>query len=155
GDVKFLHRVDRQHDALAAGRLPGAEQIAQHRGYNLPRQAELVLQPAALPRAGVAPLAEPLPVVVHFLLRFAVNLKGNGFAELEGRAAVESGEPLPIQFEINEHDRTGGLSVNVLAGLAIAGEVINARVFENARVESRRFFGFLVEPQAWTDALHG
>ena len=58
----------------------------------MPRDTEFVLQPAALLRLLIAAFAQFVPVMLNFGLRFASHHKGNGFGELEMRAAVERGE---------------------------------------------------------------
>ena len=62
---------DRCHDPV---RLPGIlvlHHLADDRRHDLPGQAELVLQPAALPL--FAPLGEPFPETVQLGLRAATH----------------------------------------------------------------------------------
>src|SRR5579872_6289568 len=105
-------------------------------GYDLPGQAVSVLQPAA--RAFLAAVAQLLPEPVDFALTVAHDLKGDRFAELELRSAVERGEGLPFEFERDHHDGARFLAVDVAA---VAVDLFDPRIGEDRDVEIRRFFG--------------
>src|SRR2546425_13190496 len=80
-----------------------AEALRQGGWNNLPRQAELVLEPAAhlLFSAG----GELLPQLVDLFLGLAIHDERYGLRELELRTAVQGDEFLPVQLEIRGHDR--------------------------------------------------
>jgi len=63
----------------------------RHR-HDLPRHAELVLEPAALLRFDRPARAEIAPEMVDFFLVLAVDLKRNRLIELEQRPAIEAGK---------------------------------------------------------------
>ena len=68
------------------------------RGNDLPGDAELVFEPAALTL--LASSGDELrPVVVDFLLVVAAYDEGDGFGKVEHRAAVECDELLAVEFE--------------------------------------------------------
>jgi hypothetical protein len=73
--------------------------------------------------------------------------------EGEHRAAVEGGERLPVQLEIDRHHGSRRPSVDLLPGLAVTGDGGDLRVPEYAGVVLRGFFGLGVEPQARNDRL--
>ena len=95
----------------------------------------------------IAAGGELLPVVVHFFLRLAIDLKRDGLVELEDRAAVERGECLPVQLEGHGHDRSGRLAVDLPPGFAVARDVPDLRVLEDADIERGGLLGLIVEPQ--------
>ena len=68
-----------------SGSLSSGHQLGRH---HLPRDAELVLEPAAL--ALLAALGQPGPVVVSLLLVGAHDLEGDRLVEPGLRAAVEA-----------------------------------------------------------------
>jgi hypothetical protein len=76
-----------------------SEQLRQNFGDNLAGEAELILQPTALLRLRIAAIRQLLPVVIHLLLRRALDLERDGLVELENRAAVERGEWLSVQLK--------------------------------------------------------
>jgi hypothetical protein len=65
-----------------------AQQLAQRPGDDLPGETVLVLQPAARLRLLVSALGEPIPVVIDFSLRFAVDDERYRLGELEDGAAA-------------------------------------------------------------------
>ena len=87
-DIELLHL---QHGLKGSLGFCGVR-ISQDLGHNLPGEAKLILQPAALLRLRIAALGQPLPVVVYLLLRRALDLERDGLVELENLAAVERSE---------------------------------------------------------------
>src|SRR5262249_774680 len=75
------------------------------------------------------------------------------FVELEERPAVERGERLAVELELDGQDRAGGAPVDLVAGFAVAADRDDARVLEDARVVAGGLLGFVVEPQAGRDAM--
>src|SRR5207237_775640 len=86
-DVQLLHLHHGLHDPVRLLRILVSQQLAQHGGNDLPRQPELVLEPAALVFRSTG--GQLLPQLVHFLLRLAVYEQGYRRRELELRAAVQ------------------------------------------------------------------
>src|SRR4051794_37553361 len=82
-----------------------------------------------------------------------MDLERDCLVELEDGAAVESGEALPVQLEVNDHDGARRLAVKLLPGLAVSGNLADLRVPEDRGVESGGLFGLAVEPQAGGDPL--
>src|SRR5690606_19301640 len=89
--------------ALRARRVRVAAEFVERRGDYLPGDAEAVLEPAAH-RLLASALLQALPVVVDLLLVLAAHVHGDGFRELEVRAAVVGVETLPAHPE--RHART-------------------------------------------------
>ena len=100
-DVELFHL---EHGANGPGMF---EEIGKARGNDLPGEAKLVFEPAALALAAAFG-GEPGPVVIDFLLGVATHDEGDGFVEFEQRAAVERGELLAIEFEFNREDAAFG-----------------------------------------------
>src|SRR4029079_17019736 len=98
-DVELLHLQESLHDPSGLVGIRVLDQLGEDGRHDLPRHAELVLEPAALLRVLVAAGAELLPVLVDLRLRVAVHLEGDGFVELEERTAVERGERLAVELE--------------------------------------------------------
>src|SRR5690606_36261635 len=111
--------------------------------------AEAVLAPAA--HALLAAVGgERVPVAVDFGLGLAGNLERDRLGELEVRAAVQAGEGLAHQLELDGD------------GLARPGQVggprrdpPQLRIGEQGDVEPGRLFGLAVEPEEGVEALHG
>src|SRR5262249_36897532 len=80
--------------------------------------------------------------------RFAVHLERHGLVELEMRAAVERQEFLPFDFELDRHDRSGLLAVNLEPLFSIAADFADFGILEDGSVEFRRLFGLRIEPQS-------
>ena len=91
------------HDSLGFLRVFVLHEFAQDGGNDLPGEAEFVFQPAALDFLTAD--GEFLPIVIDFLLRLAIDDEGEGFGELEVRAAVQGDEFLAIELELDGHDR--------------------------------------------------
>src|SRR3954468_22126952 len=88
-DVELRHAHQGGQDALRPAGV--GQELRQDGGDDLPRQAEAVLEPAALLGRGVAAGPELLPVAVDLVLRGARDLERDGLVELEDRPAVEGG----------------------------------------------------------------
>src|SRR5580704_10758827 len=150
-DIEFLQLQHGLKGPLGFCGVRIGEQLRQDLGYNLPGEAKLILQPAALLRLRIAALGQPLPVVIHFLLGRALNLKRDGLVELENGSTVERGEGLSVQLKGHRQHRPGRLPVDFLSGLRIARDGDDFRVFENGGVKAGGVFGLVVEPQAGAD----
>jgi hypothetical protein len=59
--------------APGSGRVLGPQEFRQYSGNHLPGKAELVLEPAALLRFGIAAGTQLLPVVVDLILSLAID----------------------------------------------------------------------------------
>src|SRR5690554_5665647 len=93
-DVQLAHAQHGLHGALRARRVRVAAEFVERRGDYLPGDAEAVPEPAAH-RLLASALLQALPVVVDLLLVLAAHVHGDGFRELEVRAAVVGVETLP------------------------------------------------------------
>jgi hypothetical protein len=126
-----------------------AQQLAERRGHDLPRHAVAILQPAAL--SLLASLAEAAPVVVDLGLIGTGDVERDRLAEREQRAAVDRGELLAVELELDGHHgarRPGRV-------LAVVGDVRDARVREQRDVELGGLVALGVEPEVRGDAWHG
>src|SRR5262245_62943445 len=88
GDVDLLHLEHGLHHASGPLRVGVAHPLEEDAGHDLPGHAVLVLEPAALLCLRVATQGERVPVMVDLRLRLAVDLKRDGFVELEDGATV-------------------------------------------------------------------
>ena len=140
-------------DALALFGLLVLQHVGNLRGHDLPREAELVLQPAA--GAFGAALGELAPEVVDLGLRVAEHLERHRLVELELRAAVERQELLALELELDGHHRAGRLAVDLLACVAVAADPSDLGILEDRDVVLGRGLAFVVEPQARHDLLFG
>jgi len=66
--VNLLHAEQRRHYPSGFIRVGVIQQLAQHRGNDLPRETVLVFQPATLLRPFVSAFGQLSPVMVQFLL---------------------------------------------------------------------------------------
>src|SRR5712671_4012585 len=96
-DVDLAHLEHRFHHSLRLLGILVGKHVRQRGGNDLPRQTELVLEPAAL-RRRTAPRQELVPQLVHFRLGFAAHVQRDRFGELENRAAVQRHELLPLEL---------------------------------------------------------
>src|SRR5439155_436365 len=125
-----------------------SQHLAQDGGNDLPRQAILVLQPAALIFSPAG--QQLLPQLVHFLLCLAVHEQRDRRCELELRAAIEGVKLLSLELESRGHH--GSLRAGPCR--SVARDVGHLRVLEDRHVEIHRLFGVAVEPQERDDLLH-
>src|SRR5207253_2106506 len=132
------------HDPVRLLRILASQQLAQHGGNDLPRQPELVLEPAALVFRSTG--GQLLPQLVHFLLRLAVYEQGYRRRELELRAAVQGVKVLTLELEGAAHDRP----LRPRPRLAVARHPHDFGALEDRDVEVHRLFGVAVEPDAAT-----
>jgi hypothetical protein len=139
-DVKLLHL---EHGLHCFGVL---DEVGKTSGYDLPGEAELVLEPATLTLAAAG--SEFRPVVVDLLLGVTAHDKGDGFVEFEERAAIERGELLAIEFE-GYGEYVGG---RVGSSRAVMNDFETARVFEDGEVKVDGLFGVRIEPEKRRDA---
>ena len=126
-----------------------AHELAQRRRHDLPGEPEFVLEPAAL-ALPPAVRRQLVPVVVDFFLILTVHDEREGLAELELRAAVQRRELLALQLKAHDHDRAFWSRPRI----AIAADTENLGILEDRRVELRRRFGVVVEPEERRDFLH-
>src|SRR5687768_2929968 len=90
-DVELRHLHHGLHDPLRSLRVLVLQHVDENGRYDLPRQAKLVLEPAALTRRS-AISRELLPIGFDLVLRLAVDDQGHGLVELERGAAVQGRE---------------------------------------------------------------
>jgi hypothetical protein len=102
GDVDFFH----SHHGLH-GFWVFDDELGQAGGDDLPSDAELVFEPAALDL--FAAFGEFGPVVVDFLLSVAADDEGDGLGEFKSGATVEGGEFLAFELEGDGETLAGGL----------------------------------------------
>jgi hypothetical protein len=119
-DVQLLHLKHNLHHGFIDLLVLAFQHLGRDLGHDLPEQAELVLQPAALLRVGIAALPQLLTVVVDFLLVAADDLEGHRLVELEDGPAVEQRESLAIDAEIDGQDLSLLLAVDLLPLFPIA-----------------------------------
>src|SRR5207245_11471039 len=105
------------HGSLATGLVWVGQQLCHADRDDLPRQAVAVLEPPA--RALLATLGELAPVVVDLVLVGAVDQQGDGPVERELWTAVEGGELLAVEHELDGED---GASRS-WTGLAVVADV--------------------------------
>ena len=124
-DVELLHFEHCLHHALRFFRVGIAQQLPQLRRHDLPRQAEFVLEPAALNFPAVC--GEFFPVRIHFLLRLTAHDERDCLGELVDRSAVEGGELHAVELEGDRHGapRLAG------ACFGIARDIALLRILEN------------------------
>src|SRR6185436_9260388 len=152
-DIDLLHV---HHCGECALRLVGLfveKKLVDHRGNDLPREAKFVFEPTAYLCARIAAGRELGPVVVDLALVLAIDLERDGLVELEIRTAVECGEWLSIESELDCHHRSGWFVVLLVPGFAVVRDFADARVLEDAGVVARGVLGLCVEPEAGTDSL--
>src|SRR5689334_10195988 len=132
-DVEFSHLEQRGHGPLAL--LVGiAEPVDHLLRHHLPGQAVLVLEPAAHVRLRIAAGGQLAPVVIELLLVLDIHLQGDRFVELEEGSAVECREGLAVEFELHGEHGAFLLAVRFEPGLAVAGDLADLRIREDADV---------------------
>src|SRR5208282_3190304 len=112
----------RSHDSAGFFAVRTGHHLEQGCGNDLPRDAVLVLQPAALLRPFVAAFAQYVPVTIDFSLRLASHHKRNCLGELEVRSTVERGKFLALEAKAHGHRRSLRPAVNLEPFLAITGD---------------------------------
>src|SRR5690606_13191034 len=105
------------------------------------------LEPATLLCLRIAAFTQPLPVIIDFLLRCAVDLERDGFVELENRPAIERRERPAVQLNGHDHDCAGRPAMNFLTGFAVVRHHIYPRIGEGLDIKARRRFSLVIEPQ--------
>src|ERR1019366_6741461 len=107
---------------------------------DLPRQAKLVLEPAAATLA--AARGELFPEFIDFFLRLALHEQRDRFRELEVRAAVKRDERLTLKPETTEI----GLPLRFRSRVAVARDADDLGVLEERDVEVHGLFGVVIKP---------
>src|SRR4051812_41946608 len=144
GDVDLLHSQHGLGGPLGAAGV-GVLQKREHlHGGDLPGDAELVLEPAAL--ALLAALGEPVPVVVGLLLVLAHDLEGDRLGEPELRAAVQAEVLLAVEGEADGEDVA--LPHRRRHVRPVAADGVDRGVREDGRVVLGGLLGLAVEPEA-------
>ena len=82
------------------------------------------------------------PEMIDLVLGVAHHLERHRFVELELRSAVERGEGLSFELELDDHDRARRLAVDLAAGLGVAADLFDLRIGKDRGVELRRVLGF-------------
>ena len=149
GQVELLHAEHGLHRSLRPPWSGSFSSSTMPIGHDLPGQAVLVLEPAA--RALLAALGELVPVVVDLVLVGAVDQQRDRLVEGELRAAVDGGELLAVEHEVDGQHRAG----LARAGLAVVGDVRDLRVREHRDVELGGLLALGVEPEVGGDPGHG
>ena len=111
GDVELGHLQHPPHHLAGSLAVGIAQQLREHRRHDLPRDAVLVLEPAAWTR--LSPLGERVPVVVDLVLVGARDRERHRLGEGELRPAVDGLEGLPVDLKLDEHHRGVGIRANV------------------------------------------
>ena len=96
-----------------------------------------------------------LPQSVDLVLRPAGDEERYGRSELEQRPAVDRDELVPLDLELDGHDRAFGKAVDLETRLAGADDVADPGILEDGGVRLRRLFGLAVEPEVRNDLLNG
>src|SRR6476646_8529833 len=142
--VQLPHLEHRVHHALRPRGIAAAtEQTAELLRDDLPRQPELVLEPAA-PTRRPAVGGELVPQGVDLLLSIAPDEEGHRLVELEQGPGVERHEFLALELVLDGH---------YLSVRAVNGKHLRSR--EDRRVVVHRLFGLRVEPEEWRNGQHG
>ena len=107
-------------------------------GHDLPGEAVAVLQPAAL--ALLAALGQRVPVVVDLVLVGAVDQQRDGLVEREHRTAVDGGERLAVEHELDGQHRSCRARRRPRRSSVIVGDL---RVREDRDVELGGFLALV------------
>src|SRR5262249_36051431 len=151
GDVELLHRQHRRHGAPGLLGVLRLQHLEHDVGHDLPRETVPVLQPAALHFLTAS--RKLLPEVVDFFLILAVHDQGDGLGELEVGPAVQRRESLPVELELDGHDRALGAPGRLRCLLVVAGGADDPGILEDRHVVLRGLLGLAVEPQERGDFL--
>jgi two-component system response regulator (stage 0 sporulation protein F) len=141
-DVDLDHRHHRLEGPLRPARVGVGQQLGEPSRHDLPREAELVLEPAALDRL-TAVGGERVPQAVDLRLILAVYGEGDRFGEMEFRAAVEAHERLAGEGEL-DHQHVSRRTARIVGGRAL--DLVDAAVGEESDVEVGGVLGLAVEP---------
>src|SRR3546814_828845 len=146
-DDDLLHLEHGAHCGGGDIAVGAGHQFEQPLGRDLPGETIAVPEPAA---GGFgAALGEPAPQPVDLFLGVAFDQERDGFVEANVRTAVHRKEGLSGELEGYQHDRS------LLAGIggSVAGNIHDAAVVEERRVEARRLLGLVIEPEECPDLL--
>src|SRR5579863_2713183 len=144
GNVDLLHFHHRLERALGGRSIRAGRRLHQHPRSDLPRQAPAVLAPAAL-ALGSAVTDDRVPVAIGLRLILGDNLKGEGFAVLEGRAAIQAEAGHPYHRELDRQHLALLASGVITWGAVYRGD---AAVWKGLGVEPGGFFCGTVVPKA-------
>src|SRR6185503_16434920 len=123
--------------------------VGEHARRDLPGQTPAVLAPSAL--AFLAAVADNrVPVAIRLFLILGDHLKGERFALLELRAAVQAKTRNPENGEFH-HQLIALLATRVVTGRLLESGDLTVR--KRGGVEPRRLMRVLVEPE--TDPVFG
>lgn len=136
-DIELHHLHHGSHHRLDFLRVGVTDELHESPRHDLPRDAELIGNPAAL-RWSRAGTDQPVPVRVHLSLVFAVDKKREPLREFEVGAAVVTHKGLTADDEFGRSD---------WAILARAGNILDLRIWERSGVEVHGSFELIVEHQ--------
>src|SRR5271156_1662018 len=105
GDVDALHWHHRLERPLCPSTIGPADRLDKLAGNDLPRHAEAVFHPPALLSFGHR--RECIGVTIDLSLRLHWYLERDRFTELELRSAIQAGERLPHQRELDQQHVAG------------------------------------------------
>jgi hypothetical protein len=148
GDVDLAHLHHRRHHPAGLGLVRILKQPGQLFRHDLPRDAELVLQPAAWAWLA-AVLREPGPEMVDLFLRLAVDRLRHSLGELVLRSTIQRLERHAVELE-RGHQYLAFKSV----ALGPTHDAQHPRILEDGGVKVHGLFGLAFEPQAGGDLLH-
>jgi hypothetical protein len=127
--------------------------LDQNSRNNLPLGSVFVVEPAAHLRFFIPALREFAPVMIH--LSCVSQLTWNEMASLNGTsAAVEGGKRLPVELEGDGHYRSRGFTMLLISRFAVARNVNDRRIREDASVKRNCLFSLIIKSQAWGDFLN-
>src|SRR5690606_15625818 len=143
-DVDFLHLHHRFECSLCSSTIGIGRCFHENARRDLPGQTPLVLAPSAH-ALGATVADDRIPITVGLFLSFGEDLKREGFAVFECRAAVQAEAR-------HAHDRElDGEHLPLFAGRKVAGRPMNGchgAVRERPGIEVGRFFRGVVIPKA-------
>src|SRR5436305_8785877 len=144
----LLHLQHGVHHSLRFGDIFFLQELTQGIGNDLPRYSEFILEPPTT--FFRSPNRKFFPIVIDFLLRFALHKERYGRREFESGTAVQSHKFLSVQFK---GDRHHGSFWN-RTSISPAGHVHDPRVLEDREIKINCFLGVVIEPKKWGDLLH-
>ena len=105
---------------------------------------------------GATASRELVPVVIHFLLALAIDDQRNRLGKLELGAAVQCGELLSVERELDDHDGPGFLAVVFFAGRGVTLDMGDFGVAaKGGNVVVGGLFGLVLEPEAGGNFVDG